>query len=83
VLVEKGLVERLSGGRRSLVYGLAPNENHPAHPHFHCRSCGALQCMQPGSLKIDLQGIQRSFAGEIQAVEVRVDGICTNCLKKN
>lgn len=83
VLVEKGLVERLSGGRRSLVYGLAPNENHPAHPHFHCRSCGALQCMQPGSLKVDLQGIQRSFAGEIQAVEVRVDGICTNCLKKN
>jgi hypothetical protein len=39
--------------------------------------------MQPGSLKVDMQGIQRSFAGEIQAVEVRVDGICTNCLKKN
>jgi Fur family ferric uptake transcriptional regulator len=64
------------------VYGLAPNENHPAHPHFHCRSCGSLQCLQPGSLKVDLQGIERSFAGEIQSVEVRVDGICSNCLKK-
>ncbi|MCU0590095.1 MAG: transcriptional repressor [Desulfobacterales bacterium] len=82
MLVDKGLVERLSGGGRSLVYGLAPNENHPAHPHFHCKSCGALQCLQPGSLKVDLQGIEHSFAGEIQGVEVRVDGICRNCLRK-
>jgi len=82
MLVDKGLVERLSGGGRSLVYGLAPNENHPAHPHFHCKSCGALQCLQPGSLKVDLRGIERSFAGEIQSVEIRVDGICQNCLKK-
>jgi Fur family ferric uptake transcriptional regulator len=82
LLVSKGLLERLSGGGRSLVYGLAPNEHHPAHPHFHCRSCGALQCLQPGSLKVDLRGIERSFAGQIQGVEVRVDGICKNCLKR-
>jgi Fur family ferric uptake transcriptional regulator len=43
LLASKGLVERLSSGGRSLVYGLAPNENHPAHPHFHCRRCGELQ----------------------------------------
>lgn len=82
LLASKGLVEKLKGGGRSLVYGLAPNENHPAHPHFHCRSCGALQCLQPGSLNVDLRGIARSFAGEIQGVEVRVDGICENCLKR-
>jgi len=81
-LVGKGLVERLSAGGRRWVYGLAPNENHPAHPHFHCRSCGALQCLQPGSLTVDLRRIERSFAGEIQSVEVRVDGICKNCLWK-
>ena len=42
------LVLRISGGCRSFAYGLAPNENHPAHPHFRCRSCGVLQCLQPG-----------------------------------
>jgi Fur family ferric uptake transcriptional regulator len=82
LLVERGLVERLSGGGRSLVYGIAPNKNHPAHPHFYCRSCGVLQCLQPGSLKVDLQDIKSSFAGEIQGVEVRLDGICKNCLKR-
>jgi Fur family ferric uptake transcriptional regulator len=82
LLASKGLVERLRGGGRSLVYGLAPNPNHPAHPHFHCRSCGGLQCLHPGSLKVDLRRIERSFAGEIQGVEIRIDGICRNCLKR-
>jgi Fur family ferric uptake transcriptional regulator len=81
LLVEKGLVERLSGGGRSLFYGMAPNENHPAHPHFHCKSCGVLQCMQPVSLNVDIKDIQRSFAGEIRGVEVMVSGICRNCLR--
>jgi Fur family ferric uptake transcriptional regulator len=82
LLASSGLVERLSGGGRSLVYGMAPNPNHPAHPHFHCKTCGGMQCLQPGSLKLDLRGVERSFAGEIQGVEIRVDGICRDCLKK-
>jgi len=82
LLASKNLVERLSGGGRRLVYGLAPNQNHPAHPHFRCRTCGGLQCLHPGSLKVDLRGIKRSFTGKIQGVEVRVDGICKNCLKR-
>ncbi len=81
LLVEKRLVERLSSGGRSQLYGMAPNPNHPAHPHFHCRSCGSLQCLQPGSLTVDLSGVERSFAGEVLAVEVRVEGVCRSCLK--
>jgi Fur family ferric uptake transcriptional regulator len=81
-LVERGLVARLSGGGRSLVYGIAPNENHPAHPHFHCKNCDVLQCLQPGSLLVDVGDYQRSFAGEIREVDVRVEGICSSCLKK-
>ena len=82
LLVEKGLVARLSGGGRSQVYGIAPNENHPAHSHFHCRNCDVLQCLQPGILKVDVGDYQRSFAGEIRGVDVRVEGICSACLKK-
>jgi Fur family ferric uptake transcriptional regulator len=64
------------------MYGMAPNPNHPAHPHFQCKACGGLQCLQPGSLKVDFGGIERAFAGEIQGVEIRVNGICKNCLGK-
>ena len=81
LMVEKGLVDRISGGGRFFVYGLAPNKNHPAHPHFYCRSCGNLECLNPLSLNVDLQPMQRTFPGVIKNVEVRVDGVCKNCIK--
>jgi Fur family ferric uptake transcriptional regulator len=81
LLVEKGLIDRISGGSRSFVYGLAPNENHPAHPHFYCKSCGNLECLNPQSLNVDMQAMQRTFPGVIENVEVRIDGVCKNCLR--
>ena len=80
LFVEHGLVRRLSGGGRSFVYGLGPNQFHPAHPHFYCKSCGNLECLNPGSLTIDTESMQRTYPGLIQGVEVRVDGVCKNCL---
>jgi Fur family ferric uptake transcriptional regulator len=82
LLVDNGLVDRISGGGRSFLYGLAPNENHPAHSHFYCKSCGSLECLNPQSLSVDLQPMQRTFPGLIQNVEVRVDGVCKNCLRR-
>ncbi|UCG04883.1 MAG: transcriptional repressor [Desulfobacterales bacterium] len=81
LLVAKGLVDRISGGGRSFVYGLAPNENHPAHPHFFCKSCGNLECLNPRSLYIDMQPMKQTFPGLIENVEVRIDGVCKNCLR--
>jgi Fur family transcriptional regulator, ferric uptake regulator len=83
LLVDNGLVNRLSGGGRSFVYGLAPNEKHPAHPHFYCRQCGHLECLHPQSLALDLDPMQRSFPGLIENIEIRVDGICKNCIRRN
>lgn len=82
LLVARGLLDRISGGGRSFVYGLAPNENHPAHPHFFCKNCGNLECLSPRSLDVDLQAMQRTFPGVIENVEIRVDGVCKNCLKR-
>ena len=80
-LVEIGLVDRISGGGRSFVYGLAPNDNHPAHPHFFCKSCGNLECLNPQSLHVNMEPMQRTFPGSIENIEVRIDGVCKNCLR--
>lgn len=82
VLVERGLVERLSSGDRSFRYGLAPNANHPRHAHFYCRNCGDMECLDPGIVKLDLQPVEKVLPVVIQKVEIRLDGICRNCLKK-
>ena len=80
-LVEIGLVDRISGGGRSFVYGLAPNDNHPPHPHFFCKSCGNLECLNPQSLHVNMEPMQRTFPGSIENIEVRIDGVCKNCLR--
>ncbi|MCP3952777.1 MAG: transcriptional repressor [Desulfobacterales bacterium] len=80
-LVDQGVVERLSTGGRAAYYGLAPNEHHQPHPHFYCKVCGQMDCLNPESLSIETDAIQKTFPGRIDKVEVRVDGICKNCLK--
>ena len=81
VLVEHGIVERLSTGGRAFYFGLAPNENHLPHPHFYCKECGQMDCLDPESLGIDAEALWKTFPGRIDKVEVRVDGVCKNCLR--
>lgn len=81
-LVAEGVVERLSTGGRAAYYGLAPNEHHRPHPHFYCKSCGQMDCLNPETLNIETRSMQKTFPGQIDKVEVRVDGICKNCLNR-
>jgi Fur family ferric uptake transcriptional regulator len=79
-LVQNGLVDRISGGRASF-FGLAPNDHHQSHPHFYCRQCGRMNCLNPRSISMDMTSFERIFPGKIDNVEIRVDGICKNCLR--
>ncbi|MBW1848638.1 MAG: transcriptional repressor [Deltaproteobacteria bacterium] len=81
LLVEKKLIDRISSGGRSFHYGLAPNEHHQPHPHFYCRECGSMECLNPESLHLDIKPLNLTFPGLIDNVQVCLDGICKNCLK--
>jgi Fur family ferric uptake transcriptional regulator len=81
LLVEHGLVERLSTGGRSFYYGLAPNAHHQPHPHFYCQRCGQMDCLNPDSLVVDTRRFSDTFAGKVEKVEVRLDGVCKNCMR--
>jgi hypothetical protein len=76
-----GLIERISTGGRAFYYGMAPNAHHRPHPHFYCKRCGQMDCLTPDSLNVDSNGLWKTFPGRIDKVEVRVDGICKNCMK--
>lgn len=81
LLVERGVVERISTGGRAFYYGLAPNDFHRPHPHFYCKNCGQMNCLDPQTLGVDADTLWKTFPGRIDKVEIRVDGICKNCLK--
>ena len=82
LLVENRLVDRISSGDRSFRYGLAPNENHQPHPHFFCVNCGRMQCLSPDALSLDMESIRNSVPGSVNGVQIRLDGCCSECLKK-
>ena len=81
LLVERGLVERISTGGRAFYYGMAPNENHRPHPHFYCKRCGQMDCLTPDSLSVKTDTLWKTFPGRIDKVEIRIDGVCKNCMK--
>ena len=82
LLVEHGVVERISTGGRAFYYGLAPNDYHQPHPHFYCKNCGQMDCLNPESLVVDTEPLWKTYPGRIDKVEVRIDGICKNCEKR-
>ena len=82
LLVDCGVVDRISTGGRAFYYGLAPNQHHRQHPHFYCTQCGRMDCLNPDSLQIETGPLWKTFPGHIEKVEVRVDGVCKNCLKR-
>ncbi|WDP91102.1 MAG: transcriptional repressor [Desulfobacter sp.] len=83
LLVEKGLVDRIATGGRAAYYGLAPNDIHQSHAHFYCTQCGRMDCLSPESLSVEFSRFAQNFPGRIDKLEMRLDGICSNCLKKN
>ena len=82
LLVDKSIVERISTGGRAAYYGLAPNEFHQFHPHFYCTSCGQMDCLNPEAMTIEMDNFAKTFPGRIDKLEMRLDGICKNCLRK-
>jgi Fur family ferric uptake transcriptional regulator len=82
LLVEHGVVDRISTGGRAFYYGLAPNDHHQPHPHFYCKKCGQMDCLSPESIVIDTGELLKTYPGRIDKVEVRIDGICKNCEKR-
>jgi Fur family ferric uptake transcriptional regulator len=81
LLVDGGVVERISTGGRAFYYGLAPNAHHEPHPHFYCKRCGQMDCLNPQSLDVNTDPLWKTFPGRIDSIEIRVDGICKNCLR--
>ncbi|MDD9302027.1 MAG: transcriptional repressor [Desulfobacter sp.] len=77
LLMGKKIVDRIATGGRAAYYGLAPNEHHPAHPHFYCTICGRMDCLSPDDLNVEYHALKSKFPGRIDKLEMRLDGIST------
>ena len=76
LLVEHQAIERHSGAGRAYHYCAGQG-----HGHFHCTRCGRMHCLTLPESTEALRALASSPMGRVDAVEVRLDGVCQNCLK--
>lgn len=84
LLVGHGIINRLSAGDRSFRYGMSDSFSDGlgclAHPHFVCTQCGAIECLRPGVISMDLKDFKKGKKVVVKKVEIRVEGVCERCL---
>ncbi|MBU1248172.1 MAG: transcriptional repressor [Proteobacteria bacterium] len=76
LLVEHRIIERHSGPDRAFHYCAGQG-----HGHFHCTRCGRMHCLTLPESTEALTSLTSSPLGRVDTVEVRLDGVCQNCLK--
>ena len=64
LLVEHGIVDRISTGGRAAYFGMAPNAHHKPHPHFYCKICGRMDCLNPESLIVNTEPLRKNLSPE-------------------
>jgi len=65
-----------SGGAN--YFELATMEN-PVHPHFLCRNCEALSCLEPLTFSQANQWLTPEKDYSIEHIEINISGLCASC----
>jgi Fur family transcriptional regulator, ferric uptake regulator len=75
---QRGIIREIASAGGANYFEMATLEN-PLHPHFNCRNCGALTCMEPQSfIKMpDLILSKNNYS--IEHIEINVSGLCSCC----
>jgi Fe2+ or Zn2+ uptake regulation protein len=72
------LIREIASTGGTNYFELATIEN-PVHPHFLCRNCAALSCLEPLTFSQTNQwfGPDRDYS--IEHIEINISGLCANC----
>ncbi|MGE4291221.1 MAG: Fur family transcriptional regulator [Desulfovibrio sp.] len=77
LLVANGVLARHTGPDRTAHYCLGRG-----HGHFHCIRCGRCICLGLADADLErLAGPELAGLGRVDGVELRVEGVCRECLK--
>ncbi len=74
----RGMVRKLSLEDRVSHFELAC-EHHPPHPHFQCRACREIQCLEPVALNRMWSELQGPVGNRADHIDIKVAGLCHKC----
>lgn len=73
---QRGLLRQLPLPGRSGYYEMTRDR---AHPHFQCRGCGVVECLQPVDPQEFWQLLRGPAENLAQQLEILVAGLCRRC----
>jgi len=76
LLAEKGAVNRFSTNERAQHYCVGRD-----HSHFHCTSCGRVQCIANEELHFDETAVANALNLAVRHVDLHLEGLCPACAR--
>ncbi len=74
-----GLLRVVPSGGRSVLYELACDHRAPVHPHFTCRQCGGMVCLEPVDLSSVWALLTQNSGLRPETAEITLVGLCGSC----
>ncbi len=75
---QHGIAREIASSGGTNYFEMASLEN-PVHPHFNCRNCGELSCMEPLTFSQARQLISGKDDYSIDHIEINISGLCAAC----
>jgi Fe2+ or Zn2+ uptake regulation protein len=75
---QRGIIREITSTGGVNFIEMATQEN-PVHPHFSCRSCGMLSCLEPLTFSQSHQLISANEDYSVDHIEINISGICSGC----
>ncbi len=78
-LEEVGLVRKVADHEKVKRYELTCEHSPPVHPHFTCRSCGKVVCLDPVDLSSVWSLLTQRDGLAPERAEITLVGLCAEC----
>jgi Fur family transcriptional regulator, ferric uptake regulator len=72
------IIREITSPGGSNYFELATMEN-PVHPHFLCRQCEELSCLEPLTFSQAYQWLTPDKEYSIDNIEINISGLCARC----
>lgn len=77
---QNGIVHPIESGSTEVKYALcsafcSANEHLDKHPHFHCRKCDQIICLETA----EIPALQIPSGYQAEEITMIVKGVCTSC----
>lgn len=79
LFIAKHILKKISSFQGVTSYEIICDEHRPMHPHFICRECGVMECLE----EVNMQRIKLNFKSKPyikkEDIDLKVEGLCAHC----